>query len=271
MSGFDPREYERTGGMYDTEPTPQSLVIFGQEYDPDSPFGRDLGVFTRLNRTVYEQAVADLDTEVPDDYVFRTNTAIDSSFVRNPSHHVMPNALNMYYLGYRIMQRMGYHVAIVPREADRDNRIVTEGNVTVYQREEETCVPWDLCDSPGRWLLFRATDNLIVPSDVLNKTDPFSWYNDKRLATLYDTGLLERAFMTAVLLRARDDIIEPTTVHTTLNEDGRRCIQRYEAFAADGVTPLGPEEITGLIAKDINNWLEQHPEDMPLQEADAEA
>jgi hypothetical protein len=49
-----------------------------------------------------------------------------------------------------------------------------------------------------------------------------------------------------------------------LLDDTRKGLEMYEQFSSDGLTPLGIEEMHGLVATALHKYLDSYPEDRPL-------
>lgn len=260
MSGFDPKEYERTGGMYDSDPEPSGLTVFGRELDPESRFAQDLGAFCRINTTLHDKAVTDLDTKVPDDYVFRTNIQISSHHGVALRGDLLPDVLTSGYLSYAAAKRIGYQIMAVSVEGDRDHHIMMDGQVALYQHRDEQLVFTAFINDGRSFLPHYITNS--TNTAALDRGSAMSWYNSRRVGGWAETGILERGFMTGTLFLAKEYLAGRG--YESINQDRARCLDIYDKLVAEGCTPLGPEELAGIVESSIRSHIEEHPEFAPL-------
>lgn len=262
MSGFDPREYERTGGMYNADPEPRSVAVFGRELDPESRFARDLSAFCRVNTLLYQQAVANLATEVPDDFVAYSNSHISSRGHLIHEDALLPDALGDGYLRYLALKRIGYQIVAVSEEGDRDSNIIIKGQIALYRNVHESNPSASITYDDRSALPYFINNNTFDGS--LERGHAVSWYESPMISGWVDTGMLERGFMTGTLLLAKEYLAGRSTV--SLNEARARCIDIYEKLAAEDFAPLGPEELAGIAESSIRNFIEDNPEYTPLSQ-----
>ena len=198
-----------------------------------------------------------LATEVPDDFDFYTNTEFD--------------VLQWGFIGAKTLKRLGGDIVIVGRDGDRDKRICSETQVAEYAKGPIRRVITSMIgDKPAEFALLTAdtiAGHIPTGAYALDPSNSSSWVNDERLAEFRDTCLFERNFMTGVLrglvyqFRNRewlDSIGLGGDRFTSLRI--QESLDMYQKLAEDDVSPLGPEELYGLMATAITTHMDKHPE-----------
>ena len=263
---FDPREYERTGGMYSPEPEDaefhkSGVLLWGKELDPTSPFARDLGRFVAVAAELEVAETEQLATEVPDEYVHRTNLSFD--------------ILNWSYIGDRVTQGLGYKALLVGEEGDKDGKIVLPGEqLALYMHPLEASPNFSIIGErpviAERELVSDCTGDSTPRSTLIGHRSFFKIYHEAIMSLDGEDKLLERAFMFRTLRCAARALRENDEASAFLQKrsalEGQKSIEMYEAFVAEGLAPLGVEEVYGLMGTAIRKYIERHPEEAPLEQ-----
>lgn len=214
----------------------------------------DLGTFIPVVETMELVERSLLATEVPDHFKAITCT--------------VPNVFNWSFVGEKVLQRLGSDSVIVGVEGDRDGKIVIPTDVAVYASKRLTRDAFygliEADEYPGFDLLQKIETTSYIPGAYnLDESNRMSWVNSKRLAPLLETNLLERAFMLNVLLGAMHQLRRPETqryMSGMLRESVDSGMGMYQKLAANGVSPLGLEEVYGMMYSAMTEYMDRNPD-----------
>ena len=245
------KEFPTNPGAFPREP--QSIMLAGIEYEADSPLARDLAQLVMIASLITDEERSRFDTEVPEDFRHVTNT---SFFVANP-----------WYIEQRILREAGHPIVLVGPEADRDRMIRRPGQLAVYAQADYR----PLCaisrphqdESPVRYFLQEVLRDQRYPFTQALTGEMDDIY-PKFAAT--DIGLKQRAFMLGVLVAGMKELLEDSDKPDTelsLQRLHRKSLRMYEQLAEAGVTPLGLEEINGIIRSDVQRRLRGDLRNLP--------
>lgn len=218
--------------------------------DMSEAFVEDLIPFARVYQMLTKAEQATWATKVPDEYSFMTNSN--------------SNILNWAYTGHKVLKNLGAPVEIVGSAGDRDQKIILPDSQVAHYAlplSPSRLILTNLIvnsEQPGFDLLKMGVADHFIPGSYLFSSEyTLGYENIPGIENLKEQDLPERHFLFSAL---RAGVMQLYGKSGRLDKADRESLSIYEKLRKNEYTPLGPEEVYGIMTSAILSHLERHPE-----------